>query len=437
MQSPSTTIHSPEEFAVSVVRQLRGAGFEALWAGGCVRDQLLGMAPKDYDVATTATPEQVIQLFGKRRTVPVGISFGVVMVLGPQKSCGQIEVATFRADGNYLDGRRPQDITYCSAEEDAKRRDFTINGMFYDPLSATVLDYVGGQQDLAAGLVRAIGDPVARFTEDKLRMLRAVRFAATFQFQLDAATAQAICELRTGLRQVSAERIAQELRRMLSHATRAESVQWLRNTQLLEVIFPELTFSDHSCSAASGQPQSSLEKVLQQLTQPTFEPAMAVLFQPLMKTEAAGTTARTSAVRDACRNLKLSNQETDTVCWILASSDACTSCEQPPLHIMKPILADQRRSLVIDFLRATAESRGTHLDIADFLQEYAGSTPQEVLDPPPLVSGADLKALNQRPGPLFQKVLKQIRTEQLDEHILDRDSAILRLQQLVTEAEDK
>src|ERR687885_1917414 len=164
------------EFAIDVVRRLRGAGHEALWAGGCVRDELLGLAPKDYDVATDARPEQVRRLF--RRTVPVGISFGVVQVLGPRTAPAplKVEVATFRSDVSYSDGRHPDAVVFSSAREDALRRDFTINGMFFDPLGGRLLDYVGGREDLEARVLRAIGDPRARFAEDRLRMLRAVRF---------------------------------------------------------------------------------------------------------------------------------------------------------------------------------------------------------------------------------------------------------------------
>src|ERR687885_1880927 len=164
------------EFAIDVVRRLRGAGHEALWAGGCVRDELLGLAPKDYDVATDARPEQVRRLF--RRTVAVGASFGVVEVLGPRTRAGplKVQVATFRSDVSYSDGRHPDAVVFSSAREDALRRDFTINGMFFDPLAGRLLDYVGGQEDLRARVLRAIGDPRARFAEDRLRMLRAVRF---------------------------------------------------------------------------------------------------------------------------------------------------------------------------------------------------------------------------------------------------------------------
>ncbi|MCR4411750.1 MAG: CCA tRNA nucleotidyltransferase, partial [Thermoguttaceae bacterium] len=166
---------SPRQFAEEVVRRLRAAGFLAYWAGGCVRDQLMGLDPKDYDVATSAVPEQVRQVFGRRRTVAVGAAFGVITVVGPP-GAGQIEVATFRSDRTYSDGRHPDEVVFSSPEEDAARRDFTINGLFYDPVAQEVIDYVGGRDDLARRLLRAIGDPRQRFAEDKLRLLRAVRF---------------------------------------------------------------------------------------------------------------------------------------------------------------------------------------------------------------------------------------------------------------------
>src|SRR5436190_7005072 len=167
---PAAPDHA-QEFAVDVVRQLRDAGYEALWAGGCVRDQLLGLQPKDYDVATSARPEQIRDLFGRKRTLAIGAAFGVVTVLGP-KPAGQIEVATFRCDGAYLDGRHPEQVTFSTAELDAQRRDFTINGLFYDPLDHRVIDYVAGRDDLQGQVIRAVGNPHDRFAEDKLRMLR-------------------------------------------------------------------------------------------------------------------------------------------------------------------------------------------------------------------------------------------------------------------------
>src|SRR5688572_4921449 len=174
-------------FALEIVEKLRAAGFEALWAGGCVRDELLGLTPKDYDVATSAMPDQIRDVFGRRRTLPIGAAFGVITVLGP-RAAGQVEVATFRTDAAYSDGRRPDSVTFTDAEHDAQRRDFTINGLFYDPIEGKVVDFVGGQEDLKRGTIRAIGDPRLRIAEDKLRMLRAVRFAATFNFAIDPDT---------------------------------------------------------------------------------------------------------------------------------------------------------------------------------------------------------------------------------------------------------
>ncbi len=209
--------HAADEraFALDVVRRLREAGHEALWAGGCVRDQLLGLTPKDHDVATSARPEEVRTLF--RRTIAVGMSFGVVDVIGPRHDHGHftVQVATFRSDVSYSDGRHPDAVVFSSAREDALRRDFTINGMFYDPLADQLIDYVDGQDDLRAGLLRAIGDPRQRFIEDKLRMLRAVRMTTRFDLTLDPATKNAIQAMAPEITVVSAERVAEELRKIL------------------------------------------------------------------------------------------------------------------------------------------------------------------------------------------------------------------------------
>ncbi|HEV3237319.1 MAG TPA: CCA tRNA nucleotidyltransferase, partial [Gemmataceae bacterium] len=228
------------DFAIQVVRQLREAGYQALWAGGCVRDELLGLMPQDYDVATDARPEQVQKEF--RSTVAVGASFGVIEVLGPLADIGRltVEVATFRSDVSYSDGRHPDAVVFSSAKEDALRRDFTINGMFFDPLADELIDYVGGKQDLEAKIVRAIGDPKIRFEEDKLRMLRAVRIAARFNFSLDEATAKAIRGMANEIQVVSAERIAEELRKLLLSPHRARGVRLLDETGLANVLFPEL-----------------------------------------------------------------------------------------------------------------------------------------------------------------------------------------------------
>src|SRR3954470_5971345 len=217
------------EFAVDVARRLRESGHQALWAGGCVRDQLMAQMPKDYDVATDAVPDRVREVFGKRRTLPIGASFGVITVLGSQ-GAGQIDVATFRRDAAYSDGRHPDAVSFSDAEHDAQRRDFTINGLFFDPVEDRVIDFVGGQEDLARRVVRAIGDPLARIAEDKLRMLRAVRFAARFDFAIEDKTLAAIKQQARELIIVSAERVATELRLILTHPNRARGIELLAET---------------------------------------------------------------------------------------------------------------------------------------------------------------------------------------------------------------
>src|SRR5437870_9686999 len=218
------------EFAIDIVRKLRQAGYQALWAGGCVRDELLGLIPKDYDVATNARPEEVRKLF--RRTIAVGMSFGVIEVLGPRVEDGplKVQVATFRSDVSYTDGRHPDAVIFSSPEQDALRRDFTINGMFYDPLEGRLIDYVGGEEDLKAKVLRAIGDPATRIAEDKLRMLRAVRLAARFELRIEPATFAAIRAVADQITVVSAERIADELRKLLVDPHRAHGVSLLDET---------------------------------------------------------------------------------------------------------------------------------------------------------------------------------------------------------------
>lgn len=425
--------NAQRDFALETCEKLRTAGFEALWAGGCVRDMVLGAAPKDYDVATNATPQQVIELFGQRRTVPVGVSFGVVMVLGPRHDCGQIEVATFRADGEYRDGRRPTSVTFCSAEEDAKRRDFTINGMFYDPVAEQVIDYVGGRADLQARIVRAIGDPTARFTEDKLRMLRAVRFAATYEFSIEDATHDAIRQLRQYLVQVSPERIAQELRRMLAHHTRAVSVNSLARVGLLEVVFHRIFGAE--ADGASRVTRVCVDRIcnkLRHLTEEAFEPALAVLLESRFVSQAATIKSRTAEVRQECRGLRLSNEETGCVCWLLASAAECVNVSNLPLHRVKPLLSDRRSPLLLDLLNAAAVGEDREPVDAIFLRDYLNRVPGEVLNPRPFVDGADLKSLGLEAGPVFKEFLTTIRNEQLDERIGNRQDALDRLRELST-----
>ncbi len=280
------------EFAIEVVQQLRDHGFEAYWAGGCVRDQLLHRTPYDYDVATHAEPAEIERVFHKRKTISMGAAFGVIAVIGP-RGAGQIEVTTFRQDISYSDGRHPDRVAYSSPQEDAKRRDFTINGMFYDPLQERIIDFVDGQSDLQNGIIRAIGDPRERFTEDKLRMMRAIRFAAVFDFRFDGATLAAIEEMADQIPIVSAERIAAEMRILLTIPHRVRAIELLRDSGLLHAILPEAL--DKAGQNAAGANASALNgglSLLGALQSPTFSLALACLLHAVPEAKIAEIVGR-------------------------------------------------------------------------------------------------------------------------------------------------
>lgn len=286
------------EFAIDVVRRLRDAGYQALWAGGCVRDELLGLVPKDYDVATDARPEQVQQLF--RRTIAVGASFGVIEVLGPRQQESEdflkVEVATFRSDVSYSDGRHPDAVVFADAREDAWRRDFTINGMFFDPLKNELIDYVGGQADLDDRTLRAIGAPRQRFEEDKLRLLRGVRFAIRFELAIEATTEAAMRDMAASLPVVSAERIADELREILVHPRRARGLNLMLDLGLALAVLPELVpmkgLPHGPPMAPTGDLWAHVMTVLEQLgPAPSFRLAMAALLHDVGKPRVVERTA--------------------------------------------------------------------------------------------------------------------------------------------------
>ncbi len=382
------------DFAALVVAKLHEAGYQALWAGGCVRDFLLGRIPKDYDVATNARPDEVRKLFGHRRTLAVGASFGVIVVRGPQ-GVADVEVATFRTEGPYLDGRRPESVSFATPEEDAKRRDFTINGMFFDPVNQQVLDYVGGEHDLGAGIVRAIGDPHDRVREDKLRMLRAVRFAANLDFALDKVTGDAIREMAAQLIVVSAERITQELRRMLTNEHRAHGMQLMREVGLLDVIFPEL----------SALPDTEWERTrhkLQLLNGPAFELAMAALWQSVAQSNPS------TSVEDLGRRLRLSNQEIEHLAWLLEHQSALEDAPHLPLCRLKRLLAHPLVGELLKLMRVDGITSDRDLKPVFFCEEYLRTTPPEEINPPPLINGKDLIDRGLKPGPKFKELLETV-----------------------------
>lgn len=398
------------EFAAGVVRRLRDSGHETYWAGGCVRDELLGRTPADYDVATAATPDEVRGVFGRSRTLAIGASFGVITVLGP-KPAGQVEVATFRADAAYTDGRHPAGVTFCSAREDAQRRDFTINGLFLDPLTGAVHDFVHGRRDLADGIVRAIGVPAMRFGEDHLRMLRAVRFTAFFGFALEAETRAAIEKMATLVAAVSPERIAAELRAMVSRHGRRQAFELLLDTGLARVVLPEVA-PPAVDEAAWGRAAA----IIAACDEPSLPTALATLAE----------AADSAALPRATGRLRLSTREAREAEWLRAGVAAIEGGAAPatrPWSCVQPWVADDRAAALADLLRGRAACGHGDAARAAWFTERA-SRPRAELDPPPLVTGTDLLAAGVPPGRAVGAALARLRTLQLDGAIATRDEAL-------------
>lgn len=419
-----TEIDRNRDFAAEVVDRLKQAGYQALWAGGCVRDFLLGRVPKDYDVATNARPDEVRKLFGHRRTLAVGASFGVIVVRGP-RGVADVEVATFRTEGPYLDGRRPESVAFATPEEDAKRRDFTINGMFFDPVDQQVLDYVGGEHDLGAGVIRAIGDPHDRVREDKLRMLRAVRFAANLDFELDQTTAEAIREMASQLIVVSAERIAQELSRMLTNEHRARGMRLIEDVGLLGVIFPELErqLPAHPEDASPSDWDRTLH-MLQLLQNPSLELAMAVLWHSIPQEDNADEVAH-----ELGKRLRMSNQEIEQIAWLLSRQRALDDAPTLPLCQLKRLLAHPLVEDLLKLMRVERLTNNADLKPVLFCEDYLRKTPPEEINPPPLISGADLITLGLKPSPQFKELLEAVRDAQLNNEIQTKEDAMALIQE--------
>ncbi|HSQ56230.1 MAG TPA: CCA tRNA nucleotidyltransferase, partial [Gemmata sp.] len=385
---------TPREFAVDVVRNLQNAGFQALWAGGCVRDEILGLTPEDYDIATSARPEQLRPLFKRRNEI--GASFGVVQVIGPRDDCGEwltIEVATFRSDVSYSDGRRPDAVVFSSPEEDAKRRDFTINGMFFDPVKNELIDYVGGRADLDAKVLRAIGDPTARFTEDKLRILRAVRMATRFNLAIDPATLAAAKRMANEIRVVSAERIAEELRKLLTHPNRARGLRLLRDFELIEPILPELlptfTLPQGLPAAPTGTLWHHIVRVVEELRRDaSFPLAFAAVLHDIGKPRVFARTAekysfhshenvgREMAEKIAER-LRLSLAEKAQVAWLVEKHQYLADAPTMRLSKLKPILVHPHIRDLLELHLADAVASGKSLAHVEFCDRILRETQLE------------------------------------------------------------
>lgn len=386
-------------------------------AGGCVRDALLGKRPKDYDVATNATPKSVRELFGKRKTIAFGASFGVIGVLpsshrseqsdgeaGEQSPTPFTEVATFRSDGYYSDGRRPDSVHFGDAEQDALRRDFTINGLFYDPQDSAVIDFVGGQEDLQAELLRTIGNPLERFGEDKLRMLRAVRFATTLGFRISDETVQAITEHADDINVVSGERIGAEMRRILSSQHPATGLQHLIVCGLHRVVLPEVHSAD----------LDRFDSLVQHVPD-EFPIAMACLLYVLEEPR--------EALRAITSRWKLSNEERRQIASALAHWQVVADAHRLPWSQVQKVLIDRDAESIIELAGAVVMADEADLSGVHLARE-ALAWPAEKLDPAPLLGGNDLRELGIPAGPSYRTILESLRDAQLDGVISSRDEAV-------------
>ncbi len=397
------------QFAVDVVRQLRAAGFETYWAGGCVRDMLLDRVPKDYDVASGATPDEIRRLFGRRHTLALGAAFGVITVLGP-KPAGPVEVATFRRDAAYTDGRHPDSVSFSNAEEDASRRDFTINGLFYDPLDQRVIDFVDGQADIRRRVIRAIGDARERFAEDKLRMLRAVRFATTLDFALDETTAEAIRAMAEGIDVVSAERIAAEMQRTLTGPHRGRAVRMLLETGLAATVLPEIMPDDDTTAPRLDHAMA----VLDGLSSPDFPLALAALLHPLIDVRSAA---------NPCGRWRLSNDQTKRFTWLVGHHEALRGATGMKWSQLQPLLVARGIGDLLALHEAKARAGCGELAEAAHCREML-RRPAAELDPPPLLTGDDLIGYGVPRGAIYRVLLARVRDAQLDGQIRTKAEAM-------------
>ena len=420
--------------AASIVRRLRHAGHVAYLAGGCVRDRLLGRVPEDYDVATSAPPEAVRALFA--RTVPVGMQFGVVLVLLED---ARFEVATFRADDAYVDGRRPSAVHFGTAEDDAQRRDFTINAMYWDPLADEIIDFVGGREDLLAGIIRAIGDARARIAEDRLRMLRAVRLAARFGFTIEPATRAAILEAAPTVTDMAAERIGDEIVKILTEGRARRGFELLADTGLLPVVLPEVAAMRGVAQPPDYHPEGDVWVhtllLLEQLPARAPETlALAALLHDVAKPCCAqvregritfwqhDVQGEAMAV-DICQRLRRSRETWERVGYLVRSHLRLVQAPEMRLAKLKRLLAEDGFEELLALVRIDTMASNRDLRYVEFCERKRDEL-RQTIRPPRLLGGDDLLALGYPRGPLIGRILHAVEDAQLEGEVTTRDEAL-------------
>ncbi len=441
---PHNRVMTAREFAEQICSTLRGAGYQAYLVGGCVRDILLGREPADYDVATDATPDRVEEIFPNSLTV--GAQFGVVVVIAEssEENNLQVEVATFRSDVGYSDGRHPDAVLYTkSTEEDVKRRDFTINGLLLDPKTNEVLDYVGGRDDLDAGIIRAIGQPEARFREDKLRMLRAVRFAARFGYTIEPETFRAIQRLAPEVVQVSAERLRDELTKLLTEGSARRGFELLDETRLLPELLPEIARMKGVEQPPQFHPEGDVwihTRMMLEGLKPGCSHTLAwgVLLHDVGKPPTfappSGPHGRirfdrhvevgTRMAEEICRRLRFSNADTEQIAALVANHLRFKDVPQMKLATLKRFARLDRFEEHLELHRLDCMSSHRNLENYEFMRRFLAETPQEQVHPARLLSGEDLISLGLRPGPKFKEILDRAEDAQLDGKIATHEEAL-------------
>jgi poly(A) polymerase len=429
-----------KQHATEIVRTLRECGYQAYFAGGCVRDLLLGREPADYDVATDAIPRQVMRIFPE--TYAVGEQFGVVLVPAVStEHTAPVEVATFRSDVGYSDGRHPDEVRFSKdPREDVERRDFTINGMMLDPATNEILDFVGGRDDLRAGIVRAIGDPERRFAEDKLRMLRAVRFAARFDYRIDPATLAAIQRLTPQIRQVSSERVREELTKMLTEGRAQSAFQLLDISGLLRETLPEIAAMKGVEQSPQHHPEGDVfVHTLLLLDKLQAGGSKTLAWGALLHDVGKPPTFRIAPDRirfdghvevgvkmaaEICRRLRFSNHETDQILALVDNHMRFADVLRMKQSTLKKFLRLPSFDEHLELHRMDCLSSNGNLAAYEYSQEQLHSIPPEAIRPAPLVTGRDLIEAGYEPGPLFKEMLTAVEDAQLEGRVNTREAAL-------------
>ncbi|HEY2776098.1 MAG TPA: CCA tRNA nucleotidyltransferase [Candidatus Binatia bacterium] len=422
--------------AVAIVRRLQQAGHQAVFAGGCVRDELLGLPPSDYDIATSARPEEVEHLFD--RTLPIGRQFGILLVDGGEH---HFEVATFRRDSVYIDGRRPVSVEFSDIETDARRRDFTINAMFEDPVASRVLDFVGGREDLERHLLRAVGDASERFSEDSLRLLRAVRFASRYDLVIDEATSSAMAALAPSIARISAERIGEEIVRMLTEGAARRAFELLDATGLLAPVLPEISAMKGCLQSPDHHPEGDV--FVHTMTCIGHLPAgcsetlaFGVLLHDVAKPPCAGvrddgrrtfyghTRDGAQMSEDILRRLRRSRQTIERVRFLVEQHLRHCSAHQMKPATLKRFLRQDGIEELLALTHIDALSSNGDLSHWQFCRDALASLAEEQIRPARLIGGQELLALGLSPGPRFRSILAAVEDAQLEGKLSSREDAL-------------